>query len=96
MQKQITVKKLQIKQLEQAAKNVYMAIQNVTCASQEEMDSFYNTNNLLRFFYVDQVTDLNNVDQPFKSFVNTANRVPINQNFTTLSNYLVRKYKIEG
>jgi len=62
MQKQIMVKKIQIKQLEYAAKNAYMALQNGTCASQEEMDAFYKNNTRVRFFFIDQVTDLNDVD----------------------------------
>jgi len=46
--------------------------------------------------FMDQVTDLNEVDLLFKSFVNTAHFVMIDLNVLTVANYLVRKYEIEA
>jgi len=60
------------------------------------MDAFYKRNDRVRFFYIDQYTDFDDIESPFKSFVNTAHQVLIDPDYRSFSNYLVRKYYIEG
>jgi len=73
MESEIMKKKASIKQLEEAAKAAQS--RNPICAGQEDVNTFYKSNEKLNFMFMDQYTDFDDVNKIFKPFLNTANYV---------------------